>query len=135
MKRSFPQQLLRYRGHDMAKNLVIVESPAKAKTINKFLGSDFLVKASMGHVKDLPKSKLGVDPDNNFEPHYITIRTRTKLLKELKALAKKKRPERPQTWRSSKCVVYIAQIKRLPLIKSVKRLCKTHILNFNFKIL
>ncbi len=73
----------------MADNLVIVESPAKAKTINKFLGKNFLVKASMGHVKDLPKSKLGVDPENNFEPHYITIRTRSKLLKELKGLAKK----------------------------------------------
>src|SRR5258706_8532423 len=73
----------------MAENLVVVESPAKAKTINKFLGKNFLVKASMGHVKDLPKSKLGVDPDKNFEPHYITIRSRSKLLKELKGLAKK----------------------------------------------
>ncbi len=73
----------------MAENLVIVESPAKAKTINKFLGKNFLVKASMGHVKDLPKSKLGVDVDKGFEPHYITIRTRSKLLKEIKELAKK----------------------------------------------
>jgi DNA topoisomerase-1 len=73
----------------MAENLVVVESPAKAKTINKFLGKNFLVKASMGHIKDLPKSKLGVDLEKNFEPHYITIRTRSKLLKELKSLAKK----------------------------------------------
>ena len=73
----------------MAENLVVVESPAKAKTINKFLGKNFLVKASMGHIKDLPKSKLGVDPEKNFEPHYITIRSRSKLLRELKGLAKK----------------------------------------------
>lgn len=73
----------------MAENLVVVESPAKAKTINKFLGKNYLVKASMGHVKDLPKSRLGVDVDKNFEPHYITIRSRAKLLKELKVAAKK----------------------------------------------
>lgn len=71
----------------MPKNLVIVESPAKAKTINKFLGRNFLVKASMGHVRDLPKSKLGVDIENDFEPHYITIRSRSKVLKELKRVA------------------------------------------------
>ena len=73
----------------MADNLVVVESPAKAKTINKFLGRSYVVKASMGHVKDLPKSRLGVDVDNGFEPHYVTIRARAKVLKELKALAKK----------------------------------------------
>lgn len=73
----------------MAKNLVIVESPAKAKTINKFLGKKFLVKASMGHVRDLPKSKIGVDIENHFEPHYITIRSRSKVLKELKRVAAK----------------------------------------------
>ncbi|MCK5241674.1 type I DNA topoisomerase [bacterium] len=71
----------------MRKSLVIVESPAKAKTINKFLGKKFLVKASMGHVRDLPKSKLGVDLENEFKPHYITIRSRSKILKELKRLA------------------------------------------------
>jgi len=73
----------------MQKNLVIVESPAKAKTINKFLGKKFLVKASMGHIRDLPKSKLGVDIEDGFKPHYITIRSRSKILKELKRLATK----------------------------------------------
>ncbi len=73
----------------MAKSLVIVESPAKAKTINKFLGRDYLVKASMGHVRDLPKSKLGVDVDNGFNPKYVVIPKRKKLLTELKQAAKK----------------------------------------------
>jgi DNA topoisomerase-1 len=73
----------------MADNLVVVESPAKAKTINKFLGRSYVVKASMGHVRDLPKSKLGVDVENGFEPHYVTIRDRSKVLKDLKAEAKK----------------------------------------------
>jgi DNA topoisomerase-1 len=73
----------------MADNLVVVESPAKAKTINKFLGRSFVVKASMGHIKDLPKSRLGVDTEAGFEPHYVTIRARAKVLKELKAEAKK----------------------------------------------
>ena len=63
--------------------LVIVESPAKAKTIEKYLGSTFLVRASMGHVIDLPKSKFGVDIENNFEPEYITVRGSGKILKEL----------------------------------------------------
>ena len=53
----------------MPKNLVIVESPAKAKTINKYLGKDFIVMASIGHIKDLPSKDLGVDIQNNFEPH------------------------------------------------------------------
>jgi DNA topoisomerase-1 len=73
----------------MAKSLVIVESPAKARTINKYLGRDFLVKASMGHVKDLPKSKLGVDLENGFEPDFTTIRGKAKVIKELKEAAKK----------------------------------------------
>ncbi len=73
----------------MADNLLVVESPAKAKTINKFLGRSFVVKASMGHIKDLPKSRLGVDVEHGFEPHYTTIRARAKVLKELKAEAKK----------------------------------------------
>ncbi len=71
------------------KNLVIVESPTKAKTISKFLGKDFIVKSSFGHVRDLPKSKLGVDVEHNFEPHYIVSRDKTKVAKELKEAAKK----------------------------------------------
>ena len=73
----------------MAKSLVIVESPAKAKTINKFLGRDYLVKASMGHVRDLPKSKLGVDVEKGFNPMYVVIPQRKKVLTELKQAAKK----------------------------------------------
>ncbi len=73
----------------MAKNLVIVESPAKAKTINKFLGKNYTVKASMGHVRDLVKSKLGVDLENNFEPQYVNSRDKTKVIKELREAAKK----------------------------------------------
>jgi DNA topoisomerase-1 len=70
------------------KSLVIVESPAKANTINKYLGKDFVVKASLGHVKDLPKSKLGVDVENNFEPVYEELKTKEKVIKELKTAAK-----------------------------------------------
>ena len=73
----------------MAKNLVIVESPAKAKTINKILGKDYEVMASMGHVRDLPQRTLGVDLENGFQPEYVTISTRKKVLTELKAAAKK----------------------------------------------
>lgn len=73
----------------MAKNLVIVESPAKAKTIKKFLGSNYKIEASMGHVRDLPKSQLGVDTENDFEPKYITIRGKGELLAKLKKEAKK----------------------------------------------
>ncbi|MFH1279514.1 MAG: type I DNA topoisomerase [Candidatus Eisenbacteria bacterium] len=72
----------------MAKSLVIVESPAKARTINKFLGRGFDVKASMGHVKDLPKRDLGVDVENDFEPKYIIIRGKGKILQEIKKAAK-----------------------------------------------
>ena len=71
------------------KNLLIVESPAKAKTIGKFLGKNYVVKASVGHVRDLPKSKIGIDIDNNFEPNYITIRGKGDVIKELKKEAKK----------------------------------------------
>lgn len=73
----------------MADYLVIVESPAKAKTIEKYLGKKYKVKASMGHVRDLPKSQLGVDLENNYEPKYITIRGKGPVLKELKTAAKK----------------------------------------------
>lgn len=72
----------------MAKTLVIVESPAKAKSISKFLSKQYTVKASMGHLRDLPKSQLGVDIENNFEPKYIAIRGRGPLIKELRAAAK-----------------------------------------------
>src|SRR5437867_10403346 len=68
------------------KSLVIVESPAKAKTINKFLGKDFVVKASMGHVRDLPKSKLGVD-EETFQPTYSVLPSKKKTLAELKKSA------------------------------------------------
>ena len=71
------------------KNLVIVESPAKAKTISSFLGSDFTVKASMGHIRDLPKNKLGFDPANNFEPAYEVTVDKKKTVSELKKLIKK----------------------------------------------
>ncbi|MDR2342900.1 MAG: type I DNA topoisomerase [Spirochaetaceae bacterium] len=71
------------------KTLVIVESPAKARTIEKYLGPSYRVKASMGHLIDLPKSRLAIDVDNNFEPEYITVRGRAKLLKELQSDAKK----------------------------------------------
>jgi DNA topoisomerase-1 len=72
----------------MSKNLVIVESPAKARTINKYLGKDFVVKASMGHVRDLPKGTLGIDVEHDFEPRYIVIRNRNETIKELKKIAK-----------------------------------------------
>ena len=73
----------------MADNLVIVESPAKAKTIEKYLGKRYKVIASMGHVRDLPRSQIGIDTENNYEPKYITIRGKGPLLKELKKEAKK----------------------------------------------
>ncbi|MBS4539835.1 type I DNA topoisomerase [Clostridium sp. D2Q-11] len=73
----------------MAKSLVIVESPAKAKTIGKFLGRKYKIKASVGHIIDLPKSKLGIDIEDNFEPRYITIRGKGPILSELKKEAKK----------------------------------------------
>lgn len=73
----------------MVKNLVIVESPAKAETIKKFLGKNYEVLASNGHVRNFPKSRLGIDIDNDFEPKYITIRGKGELLSELRKAAKK----------------------------------------------
>ena len=73
----------------MGQKLVIVESPAKAKTIGKYLGKNYIVEASMGHVRDLPKSKLGVDIEDNFTPKYITIRGKGELIDKLKKSAKK----------------------------------------------
>ena len=73
----------------MAKNLVIVESPAKVKTIKKFLGSNYEVLASQGHVRDLPKSQLGIDVEHDYEPKYITIRGKGDILAKLRKEAKK----------------------------------------------
>jgi DNA topoisomerase-1 len=73
----------------MSDYLVIVESPAKAKTIERYLGKKYKVKASMGHVRDLPKSQMGVDINNGYEPKYITIRGKGQIIKELKTAAKK----------------------------------------------
>src|SRR6266404_2440430 len=74
----------------MAKNLVIVESPAKAKTLGKYLGRNYTVKASVGHVVDLPKSKLGVDIAHDFEPEYAVIHGKGKVIEDLKKAAKDK---------------------------------------------
>ena len=71
----------------MAK-LVIVESPAKAKTIGNYLGKDYEVTASMGHIRDLPKSQLGIDVEHDYAPQYINIKDKSKLIKELKPKAK-----------------------------------------------
>ena len=68
--------------------LVIVESPAKAKTIGKYLGSDYEVTASMGHIRDLPASQLGIDVEHGYTPQYISIKGKEKLIKELKSKAK-----------------------------------------------
>ncbi|MBA4250259.1 MAG: type I DNA topoisomerase [Chlorobiaceae bacterium] len=73
----------------MAKNLVLVESPAKAKTINKYLGRDYSVEATIGHIKNLPKSKLGVDPNDGFKAQFLTIRGKGDLVKKIKTLASK----------------------------------------------
>jgi len=70
-------------------NLVIVESPAKAKTIQKYLGKDYSVIASMGHVRDLPKSKISVDLENGFVPHYVEIESKADLIAQLKKEAEK----------------------------------------------
>ena len=71
------------------KNLVIVESPAKAKTIGKYLGPDYVVKASMGHLRDLPKSTLGVDVEGDFTPNYRPIKGKEDIIKDLKTTADK----------------------------------------------
>src|SRR6476660_2334773 len=73
----------------MPKNLLIVESPAKAKTIEKILGSDFEVKSCYGHIRDLEKDDMGIDVNNNYEPRYIVPEEKQKVVKELKQLAKK----------------------------------------------
>lgn len=73
----------------MSGSLVIVESPTKARTLRKFLGSNYRVLASQGHLIDLPKSKLGIDLENDFAPRYITIRGKGKVLQKLKEAGKK----------------------------------------------
>jgi len=73
----------------MAKNLLIVESPAKAKTIEKILGEDFEVKSCYGHIRDLEKVEMGIDVNNNYEPRYIVPEEKQKVVKELKSIAKK----------------------------------------------
>ena len=80
----------------MAKYLVIVESPAKVKTIKKFLGKNYEVVASNGHVRDLPKSQMGIDIENDFEPKYITIRGKGDILAKLRKEAKKADASRRQ---------------------------------------
>ena len=76
-------------GGRMGKTLVIVESPAKVRTLSKFLGRQYTVRASIGHVRDLPKSKLGVDVDNGYTPQYINIRGKGDVIRELREAAKK----------------------------------------------
>ena len=71
----------------MAKSLIIVESPTKAKTITKYLGRGYTVMASVGHIKDLPTSKLGVDLEHNFKPQYVTIKGKSKVLADIKKKA------------------------------------------------
>src|SRR3989344_4580510 len=75
--------------HSLMKTLVIVESPTKAKTISRFLGKDFIVESSYGHIRDLPSSTLGVDVEHNFEPKYVVPRKASAQVKKLKELAKK----------------------------------------------
>ncbi|MBI5745543.1 MAG: type I DNA topoisomerase, partial [Nitrospirae bacterium] len=72
----------------MSKSVVIVESPSKARTISKYLGRDYIVRASMGHVRDLPVKKLGIDIDNDFKPEYVTIKGKGKFIDEIKKSAK-----------------------------------------------
>jgi DNA topoisomerase-1 len=92
----------------MAKtNLVIVESPSKASTIKGYLGSNYKVIASVGHVRDLPKSTLGVDIENNFAAHYINIRGKGDIIKEIK-----KKPRMPE--RSFSRPTLIARVKLFP---------------------
>ena len=72
----------------MSKGLIVVESPAKVKTIQKFVGEDYLVKASLGHIKDLPEGELGVDLEKDFQPEYVSIPGKAKMLRELKKASK-----------------------------------------------
>ena len=80
----------------MPKSLVVVESPAKAKTINKFLGRNYIVCSSVGHIRDLPAKKLAVDVQNGFTPEYITIRGKAKVIKENSSRSKENRCNLPR---------------------------------------
>ena len=73
----------------MPKTLVVVESPTKAKTLERYLGRDFTVRASYGHIRDLPKSKLGVDPEHGFDPEYVVPETSEKAVRDLRAAQKR----------------------------------------------
>ncbi|MCB9893738.1 MAG: type I DNA topoisomerase [Planctomycetes bacterium] len=88
-KKKSKKKAAKGKGARRGKPLVIVESPAKAKTINRYLGDGYIVKASVGHVRDLPKSKLGIDVEHDFEPQYLTIRGKKDIIKELKTAAAK----------------------------------------------
>ena len=72
----------------MSKGLIVVESPTKVKTLQKFLGGDYIIKASVGHIKDLPEDELGVDLEKDFQPHYVTISGKAKVIRELKKASK-----------------------------------------------
>ena len=79
-------------------NLVVVESPTKARTIGKFLGSDYIIKASMGHVMDLPKSKIGIDFEHDFKPLYEMVNDKKQIIAELKSAAKNALPVVDNSW-------------------------------------
>lgn len=98
----------------MSDYLVIVESPSKAKTIEKYLGKKYKVVASMGHVRDLPKSQMGIEVKNNFTPKYITIRGKGPVLKDLKSAAKSKESlsrGRSRPRRRSYCLAFSQYVK------------------------
>ncbi len=99
----------------MSDYLVIVESPSKAKTIEKYLGKKYKVVASMGHVRDLPKSQMGIEVKNNFTPKYITIRGKGPVLKDLKSAAKKSKESlsrgRSRPRRGSYCLAFSQYVK------------------------
>ncbi len=99
----------------MSKYLVIVESPAKAKTIEKFLGKNYKVLASIGHIRDLPKSKLGVNIEEDYNPEYINIRGKGPVIKDLKTAAKKAEKvylaTDPDRRRRSNCLAFVSYIE------------------------
>jgi len=118
----------------MAKSLVIVESPAKAKTINKFLGADFVVEASGGHIMDLPRKKMGVDVDNDFRPEYVIIPTRKKAVSQIKKDARTAQsvylaadPDREGEaicWHLKQCLDTDAQVYRVNFYEITERAVK-----------